>query len=491
MGTKKRVINNRKSKSPQRKWSKTHLLFFGITIIGLIITLVSLNKISGEKSALYANASTEKPNIVFILTDDEMMDSVAKMPYLNSRTDWITFDNAFLNNALCCPSRSSILTGQYDSHTGVLNNVPPNDGQKLNEANTLPVWLQQQGGYKTALVGKYLNAYPWNRGNYIPAGWNEWQAFSAPGPGYYNYTLNENGTTRTYGSTADEYSTDVLAAKAVNFINSSQGPFFLFFTPNAPHNPYTPAPRHKGRYVKEPVVHDPSFNEADVSDKPAYIRKLPTLNLASLDKDRRSTWEMMLAVDESMKKIDDALVAKGVADNTIVIFMTDNGYALGEHRWKQKKCPYSTCMRTPLLVRYPGQQGKHVTQLVQNIDLASTIAQFAGVTPGIQQDGMSLVPLIEGTATSWRSELLQRWGGGGGVTVGNPPNFFSIRTEQYLYIEYVNGEKELYDYAIDPYEVNNKAGKPEYATIQSDLVSRLTVLKQKAAAPIPSPTPAI
>ncbi len=482
---KKGLKNNRTSKSSQKRWSTTRIVFSGIVLVGCIVALVALNKLSSEKSNFNANASTEKPNIVFIMTDDENIDSVAKMPYLSSRTDWITFDNAFLNVSLCCSSRSTILTGQYDSHTGVLNNVPPNDGQKLNEANTLPIWLQQ-GGYKTAMIGKYLNGYPWNRGEYIPAGWNEWQAFTKPGPAYYNYTLNENNTTRTYGSTAADYSTDVLATKAVNFINTAQGPFFLYFAPNAPHSPFTPAPRHKGKYLNEPVPHDQSFNEADVSDKPAYIRNLVKPNAYNLDANRRKTWEMMLAVDDSLKKIDDALVARGVADNTIIIFMTDNGFAYGEHRWQKKRCPYSVCMRTPLLVRYPGQQAKHVPQLVQNIDIASTISQIAGVTPGIYQDGMSLVPLIEGTSQSWRNELLQKWGGGGKVSADNPPNFFSVRTEQYLYTEYVTGEKELYDYAIDPYEVNNQAGKPAYATIQNDLVSRLQALKQKATAPAPT-----
>lgn len=424
--------------------------------------------------------ANSKPNIIFILSDDQTLQSISKMPYLSSRTDWITFTNAFENVALCCTSRSTILTGQYDTHTGVLSNAGKNDGRKLNDKETIAVWLQKEG-YTTGLVGKYLNNYPWSRGSkYVPPGWDEWQVFSGDEALYYNYKLNENGSVKSYGSKPSDYSTDVLAKKAVSFVQKAQTPFFLYFSPKTPHNPYTPAPRHKGVYENEPVELPSNFSEADVSDKPKFIRTLPNVSAAKETSHMRREWELLLALDEAIEDLDQVLAERGLLENTVVIFMTDNGYAHGEHRWEEKKCQYDVCLRTPLLIRYPGHSAKEVHELVQNIDIASTIAELAGATPGISQDGASLVPLLEGTATTWRSEILNHWGGGGKVELSNPPNFWSVRTINYRYTELVTGEKELYDYTVDPYELSNKAGNASYTSIEADLKSRLNTLKTQA-----------
>jgi arylsulfatase A-like enzyme len=466
------------------KWGEQPTTFFVWVALSLLllITLMSMQA-PLPKIKLIAHANSPRPNIVLILTDDETLESVAKMPYLSSRTDWSTFDNAFENVSLCCPSRASILTGQYDTHTGVLDNTGAHDGRKLNEANTLPVWLHRVG-YRTALIGKYLNGYPWTRGNYIPPGWDDWHAFlTPPGVNYFGYKLNENGVVHSYDAATADYSTDVLASKAVNFVQSAPTPFFLYFAPHAPHPPFIPAPRHAGVYATAPVRHSPNFNEADVSDKPAFIRRLGLRDAARMDRDRRHQWEMMLAVDEGIKKIDAALAARGQLGNTVEIFLTDNGFAHGEHRWEAKRCEYDVCMHSPLMIRYPGQPARHIPDLAQNIDMAATIADIAGAIPGLAQDGISLVPLIKGTATSRRTELLEHWGGGGTVGLGTPPNFWAIRTRRYLYVELVTGEKELYDYTVDPFELGNKAGKSAYASVQRDLAMRLAALKMKAMSP--------
>jgi arylsulfatase A-like enzyme len=407
-----------------------------------------------------------KPNVVLIMTDDQPLSSLAKMPYVNGRTDWIRFDTAYLNVALCCPTRASTLSGQYSHHTGVETNT----GKPFRDEQTIATWLRA-AGYRTGYVGKYMNEYPFDRGaTYIPPGWDDWQAFTEVG--YYHYTLNENRALRTYGSASSDYSTDVLAAKAVEFIKASSSPFFLQFMPYAPHVTRAIAPRHVGRFANEPVQLPPNFSEADVSDKPAWVRALPPMSADAKTRTHREIWETMLAVDEAVAKIDEALTAKGVRNNTIVIFMTDNGYALGSHRWNQKKCPYEECIRTPLLVRYPGQPGRTVSEVVSNVDIAPTLAAVAGTTPGIPQDGRSLVPLIENQSTAWRSGVLLRYIGDSDV-----PAFWGIRTARYKYLELATGEHELYDMLLDPYELQNVAGQIAYQTIQADHARQLEALK--------------
>ncbi len=421
--------------------------------------------------------SATRPNIVLVLTDDQTLDT-AHMPYLSSRTDWIDFPNAFENVALCCPSRATLLTGQYDTHSGVINNTPPGDGQSLDETNTLPVWLQA-AGYDTALVGKYLNGYPWSRGRYVPPGWDHWASFLTY-PSYYNYTLLQDHTAVTHGAAAPDYSTNVLAGLASDFISTATPPFFLEYTPHTPHSPFTVAPDHVGAFAGEPVPHDANFNETDVSDKPVFLRELAPLSPVVMDNQRRKTWAMMLSVDDALRRFDETLAATGQLDNTVEIFMTDNGFAFGEHRWNKKRCEYDVCLRTPLLVRMPGRPAARIPELVQNIDIASTIAELAGATPGRPQDGTSLVPLLNGTATTWRHALLQHWGGGGPVGRGNPPNFWAIRTDKYRYVELVTGEKELYDYSTDPQELQNLDGEPAHAGVESQLAAELAAMRTAA-----------
>jgi arylsulfatase A-like enzyme len=430
-----------------------------------------------------------KPNIILILTDDQTFDSVSKMPYLSSRSDWIKFTNAYLETSLCCPSRATLLTGQYDTHTGVLHIYDENNGEQLDESQTLAVWLKA-AGYKTALLGKYLNQYPWDRGNYIPPGWDKWFAFSrilGPTRHYFEYTINDNGKTKKFGSKSEDYSTDVLATQAVRFIRDVKQPFFLYLSVYAPHKPFLAAPRDKGAYKDAHVNLDPNFNEDNVSDKPEFIQALPKLDVSQQKANTRHQWEALLAVDDAIKSIVKELEDKKILEKTVIIFMTDNGYAHGEHRWVGKRCPYDVCMRTPLLVYYPGKGGGKIENLVGNFDIAPTIVELAGAKAGIGQDGVSLVPLIEGKATSWRDAILGHWGGGGFVSPSNPPNFWSVRTSNYRYTEYDTGEKELYDYSVDPYELNNKINQSSYAAVQSSLVRKLAALKAQALAPAKGP----
>lgn len=209
-----------------------------------------------------------------------------------------------------------------------------------------------------------------------------------------------------------------------------------------------------------PVRQPPSFNEADVRDKPQYIRSQPLRSRSMYENNRRKEWAAAVSVDDAVRRIDGALAANGLLDRTVLIFMTDNGYAFGEHRWPTKRCQYNECSRTPLLVRYPHRAGRtDRTHMISNVDIAPTIADIAGTRPAIPQDGASLLPFLLGRSVPWRSELLTHWAGGNAVgTAGwltSNPQWWGVQTLRYKYVELVTGERELYDEQADPYELNN------------------------------------
>jgi arylsulfatase A-like enzyme len=427
-----------------------------------------------------AEAKKKPFNIVLLLTDDQTMESLSKMPYVSSRPGWVTFDNAFINTSLCCPSRASILSGEYSHHDGVQDN---NGGHFIDEDHLLPTWLAT-AGYRSALIGKYLNKYPFRRPDYTPPGWDDWHAF-LDHPSYFGYTLIENGAEVDYGKADADYSTDALASKAIQFIQNTDSPFFLYWAPYAPHELFTPAHRYAKAYPAKStvIVNTPNFNEADVSDKPAWVQQLPLQDPNDMNNQRLRGWRTLLAVDDAVKGIFDALAAKGVLNNTVVVFMTDNGLSLGAHRWATKRCVYEECVRTPLLVWYPGAVAHHVPQLVSNVDIASTFAEIAGVTPTLPQDGMSLVPFLKGnTPANWRTGVLLEWEGGNATGDDETaptaiPGFWAIRTDRYKYVELDTGETELYDLQTDPYELANQTNNPALAALKANLVQQLAALK--------------
>jgi N-acetylglucosamine-6-sulfatase len=434
-------------------------------------------------------------NFVIVLTDDQVIDSFphepAVMPYLQAAVndpgdEWVRFENAFVNTALCCPARASILTGLYSHHHGVTKN---GNARQLDDAKTLATWLDA-AGYETSLVGKYLNGYPFKSGHPIPPGWDDWHAFEDqrdPALLYRDFLLNENGTAVTYDN--GEYSTDVLRDRAVEFLESvpADNNFFLYFSPNAPHKPAIPAPRHDGTFSTLPPTHFPNFNEPDVSDKPVWVRnkaRLSAGNIASKDALRTDMFESLLAVDEAIEAIVDTLDAKGVLEETAIVVLSDQGIALGEHKLTDKRCPYDVCIRTPLAIRFPGATPHTESLLASNVDVAPTIADLADVTPSPAADGVSLVPLLTGTATTWRDEVLIEWAGDGTIT----PPYWGLRTMDYAYFELSTGEVELYDMAgvlgpADPYQLQNVcpgAVAPctgAYEAVRVELSARLAQLK--------------
>lgn len=433
-----------------------------------------------------AAAALARPSVVLILTDDQSMDAIPRMPYLNSQTDWHTFTRAYVNNSLCCPARATTLTGQYDTRTGVVHNAAT---AQFRDARTLAVWLQS-AGYRTGLYGKYLNGYPsvFGKGDtYVPPGWSDWRAVFGPNAlSQYNYSLNENGVIKTYGGTTADYLVDVLRRRVVDFIRTtpSNQPLFAYVTPTSTHEPWRPAPRHASLFKGLTMPRYPNSNEADVSDKPAWVRALPRLDMTVQDNHRRRAWRAAQAVDDAVREIDAALAAAGRLDETVLIFTTDNGYSFGSHRWDIKRCEYEECHHVPLLIRYPGRPAQTDGRLVSNVDLARTIADLAGLTPGITQDGRSLVPLLTGATVNWRTGVLQHWPGGdhlGSSTDRPVPASYGIRTQNYRYVELATGERELYDLRTDPYELQNVADTAAYASVQSDLKAQLDALKAGGA----------
>jgi arylsulfatase A-like enzyme len=346
---------------------------------------------------------------------------------------------------------------------------------RFNDATALPVPLKRSG-YRTGYFGKYFNDYS-TRATYVPPGWSDWRAFNSVGPAYINYTMNENGVTVPYGTGSQNYSTNMITAHAVQFINATPPgqPFFLVYAPTAPHYPSTPDPLDVGAFSGHPAWRPLSYNEADVSDKPSWVKALPLISTTeqdSVDIEHQKQLETMLAVDRGVATMLNALSATGRLGSTVVIYTSDNGLSWGEHRWVDSKlCPYEECIRVPLWIQMPGIAGRVDDHLVQNVDLAPTIAELADVSLMTSPvNGRSLVPLLMDPSAAWRSEIFHE-------TYSLLHPHVAVRTSQYTYVEYVNGDRELYDLVADPNQMLNVYGDPNYQAVIPDLVALLRILE--------------
>jgi N-acetylglucosamine-6-sulfatase len=492
----------------------------------IALTLIAVLTAEAVLPAAPVHAAA-KPNILFILTDDLDLAEIAFMPKLKSLLidQGATFDNYFASVSLCCPSRSTTLRGQYSHNTGVLTNGGGNGGFERAyadgiEKSTIATWLKD-GGYQTGLFGKYLNGYPHTASDaYIPPGWVDWNSAVKGNPyAEYNYTLNENGKFVDYKLKPEDYGTDVYAKQANGFIQQSiknGQPFFVYLAVYAPHQPATPAPRHKDLFPNAQAPRTPNYNETDVSDKPEYISARPQIGpvvARRIDDLYRRRLQSLQAVDEAISMLYDTLKANNQLDNTYIVFTSDNGFHLGNHRLPAgKQTAYEEDIHLPLIVRGPNvPAGAHVSQITGNIDLAPTFADMAGVKPGDFVDGRSFLPLATGKPpTTWRQAyLVEHWAQGpedaGAINQEPPdedqspaettaaatatpapkakgplaklaiPEFHGIRVNGYTYVEYVTGEKELYDLTKDPYELTNLAPKSN-PTLLKQFSDRVAVL---------------
>jgi N-acetylglucosamine-6-sulfatase len=423
----------------------------GFLVAGLVVS-------GGGSAASARPRAPARPTIVLIVTDDQRWDTLAAMPGVQASLvdHGVRFANGYVVNPMCCPSRASLLTGLYSHSTGVYTNRGAHGGfAAFDDRPTIATALNRVG-YRTALFGRYLNGY---EAPYVPPGWDRWFA-TYGNSGYYGYTASDDGIARRYGFRPADYGTTVLAGEATSFIEHAprSEPLFVYFAPHAPHAPAIPAPgdgdtfRHLGHWRPK------SYNERNMSDKPGFVSRIDRLSpreRRSIDRFRRRQYRSLLGVDRAVSDVIAALRATGRLSTAFIAYTSDNGVLWGEHRWTRKGIAYEEAVRVPFVVRYDPLTGGRATSdghLVLNIDLASTLARLSGAQ--LATEGRSLLPLLAGARTSWRSHFLIEHLGG---RSGRIPTFCAVHAEHYVLVRYDDGELELYRLSVDPLELENRA----------------------------------
>ena len=410
------------------------------------------------------------------MTDDQDFRSVARMPNVQAllAKQGTTFTRAYATTPTCCPSRATFLTGRYPHNHGVKTNTLPLGGYERAKAiglenSTVATWLDG-GGYVTALAGKYLNQYGSDLADperlRIPPGWDAWWAYTRGMSNAPGYAVNEGGQERWVERSAVS-DPDYLAMRGEAFVrNQGSRPFFLVLTPFTPHFPYFHAERHAELFPGLKAPRYPNFNEQDISDKPAYMQRRPLYDEArieAMDEGYRDRMRGLMGVDEMVGRVVKALQDTGKLENTYIVFTSDNGYLMGEHRWEGKSNPYEGSAKIPLIVRGPGVvPGAKKGHLVSNVDWAPTIADLAGVKTQRSVDGRSLTPLLTGERVpNWRKRLLLAY-------YGDFLPYQAIRTaDDRLYVQNESGEREFYDLKEDPYQLQNAHPTMDTETEQS------------------------
>jgi N-acetylglucosamine-6-sulfatase len=427
-------------------------------MVGFVLALFTLLALAPHIRA----ADAPRPNVVFVITDDQRWDAVgcAGHPFIKTPNmdriarEGAMFTNAFVTTPLCSPARSSFLTGQFVHRTGVKGNTPAM-GPISHRLITFPRLLHD-AGYESAYVGK------WHMGNDDSPrpGFDRWVSFK--GQGVYNDpVLNIDGKQEK----KDGYVTDILTDYAVEFINREHAkPFVLYVGHKAVHGPFRPAERHKDLYQTEALPQRPDMID-DLSGKPVLTREIKERgteqlikpNGAATDRVPREQMRCLASVDDGLGRILDALDQKKLAENTIVIFTSDNGFFWGEHRLADKRAAYEESIRVPLLMRYPKliKPGTKPPEMALNIDIAPTLLQLAGAPIPKDVQGRSLVPLFEGKLGEWRSSALFEYFAE--ARFPRIPTWQAVRNDRWKYIHYtdVADSDELYDLQADPYEMKN------------------------------------
>ncbi len=368
-------------------------------------------------------------NVIFILTDDQTAGELAVMPNTQALigSQGATFRRAYASYPLCCPSRATLLSGQYMHNHGIRGNLPPFGGWenfKPHEPDALPVWTKDSGYYNIQ-IGKYMNGYGPTASDPapVPDGWDEWYGKVSEPSVYFNYNLlektgpSDGPEVKFYGGGPSDYQTDVLGQKAREFIDGldgSQEPFMMNLWFNAPHGPFEPAPRHLFTLAGTGLPKVPGFNEKNISDKPRWLQKQARKRFGkglkrTITSERLRRVEQLLSVDEAVRRLFDSLTEAGILDDTYVIFASDNGFFRGEHRIVGGKyLPYDPSSKVPLLIRGPGIPAGTVSdELVSLTDLPETILEIAG-SPDPSLDGRSLLPYAQNPAArSARPILLE------------------------------------------------------------------------------------
>jgi arylsulfatase A-like enzyme len=455
-------------------------------LIGLI--LISCSKQESPDSVV---SPVSQKNIIFILSDDhryDFMGFTGKVPFLETPNmdrmarEGVHLENAFVSTSLCSPSRASILSGQYAHKHRVVDN------QSMIPEGTVffPKYLQESG-YQTGFIGK------WHMGEHhfgARPGFDFWASFRGQGV-YFNPVININGTEKAYKDSA--YVTDVLTDLALDFLDNrkKEQPFFLYLSHKGVHSDFMPAPRHMGKYENEEVAYPPSMfppghERSTVTDAEYNFADVPNWVKA-----QRDSWhgvdymyhgqikfedfykrycETLLSVDESIGTVIARLEKEGLMENTIVIYMGDNGFSFGEHGLIDKRQAYEESMRVPLLAMGGGlPPATKVSAVVQNIDIGPTVMDFAGIATKDHMDGNSFKRLLFQEQMAWRDTVFYEyfWE----RPFPQTPTVHAVRTSKYKYIRYhgVWDINELYDIEKDPYEMKNLIRDTSYTKVSADL----------------------
>jgi len=456
---------------------KSHWKLFATIAVALLLANC------GMSASQAAEANAKRRNVVFVLSDDHRYDFMGFMPggpkFLETphmdrmAKEGAHLANAFVSTSLCSPSRASILTGQYMHRHRVVDNQRPVPKGTI----FFPQYLKE-AGYTTAFVGKWHMGHEHDQPR---PGFDHWVSFRGQGT-YFDPMLNIDGTRIQ----KQGYTTDVLTDQALRWLTSGRDrtkPFFLYLSFKAVHYPFQPAKRHHGRYDKEKIDYPVTMaNTArNYQTQPHWVRErrysihgIDHMQTGPFDKDPvpdfddlyRRFCETVHGLDENLGRVLTLLDKTGLSDNTLVIYMGDNGFALGEHGFYDKRDAFEESIRVPMLAYAPGmiEPGTKVKQMVQNIDVAPTILNACGVKPQhkVRMDGRSFLPLLTGRSVPWRDHLLYEyhWEWNFPAT----PTVFAIRTDRYKYIFYhgVWDHNGFYDLQTDPHERHNLINVPAY-----------------------------
>ncbi|WP_306204391.1 sulfatase family protein [Actinoplanes sp. RD1] len=437
------------------------------------LTVLALGACTADAPPPPARSFPARPNIVFVLTDDLTPDLLRFMPRVRAlMRAGTSFAQYTVTDSLCCPSRASILSGKYPHNTGVFTNTGADGGigafRRGADRSTYATDLRA-AGYRTALYGKYLNGYT-VRSGHVPPGWLEWGVAGPDGYAMTDFDLLENGRAVHHGG----YLNEVLTAKTQDFVRravAARQPFLVQLSTFTPHRPYTPAPRDARLFPGLTAPRTPAFDRLPTA-APRWLAgraALSTASIARLDAAYRKRAQSVVSVDRMLGEVQATLAERGVAGNTVVVFSSDNGYHLGEHRLNPgKQTAFETDLRVPLIMAGPGiRAGATVRAPALNADLRPTFAALAGLTPPADADGRDLTPLLRGERPpAWRTVALvehhgpptdptdpdrQTW------AAGNPTTYSALRTPRWTYVEYADGFLEYYNRTRDPHQLRNIA----------------------------------
>ena len=524
-------------------------------IAALAVAMVGLVVGTGAQARPVGADKDGRPNILIVMTDDMSSADLQFMPSVQKLlgNKGTTFADAVDSFPLCCPARATFITGQYAHNHGVKGNFAPYGwyGMK-HRGNTLPSWLEQ-AGYRTALIGKWLNGYgAMDAHGEIPKGFDIWRGLlDVSAYDYYNFVMNRDGKLRTWGDAdfarklvefakievddqpdtlasifaklaelygpspytywgtqkAKNYSPDVTGKIAENLVRAERKdkkPFFIWWAPAAPHREDVsttlmgrpgpdprPGPRYEEQSKSYTLPRPPSFNEPDNSDKSSPVTDAtPSLTQAQIDQlqlDYEGRAGSLEAVDDHVAKLVKVLRQTKQLKNTMIVFVSDNGWLQGEHRIPGDKfLPYEESLRVPLVIRGPGvPKNQTIHGQVSNIDFAPTLVDAAKAKAGRTMDGVSLLPTIRNPKRIPNraievEALAPLFAGQIPVNAWDRP-YTGVRTDRYTYVVWTEtGEVELYDRQSDPYELNNLDGDPAYAPIEAELAGKLAQLSNCA-----------